>query len=219
MFDLKVILLPILLADIINPVIFAGTLYVLGSCHPIRNTLTMLFSFFVTYYIAGILIAIGLESFSDAFELPLGFDYIVELVVAAVLIIVGLITYKKDYTPPDDKVRKSKVMTIKQSLILGLKVNLIGLPFAIPYFGAIDQILKAEIPIFPTLIILLVYNALYILPFAAMVLVFIIARKQSETIFQKINEWINILADRYLPIIFILLGLVMLIDGILYFIR
>lgn len=217
MVELSLILIPILVADVINPVIFAATFYVLGTSHPIRNSLLMLLSFFITYYLAGIIIAIGLESFSDAFELPNGFDYIVEIVVGIILIIFGALSYKKDYTPPANKIKKIEVMTATQSLWLGLKVNIIGLPFAIPYFGAIDQILKAEVPLIPTLFILLIYNALYILPFFCMVLLFIVSRKQSAIVFRKMNQWINRVADKYLPIIFVILGIALLIDGILYF--
>lgn len=218
MIGLSLVLVPILITDVINPVIFAATLYVLGTCHPIRNTLVMLLSFFVTYYLAGIAIAVGLDSFSDAFALPHGFDYIVEVIVGALLVVFGLLSYKKDYTPPDEKLKKNEAMTVGQSLLLGLQVNLIGLPFAIPYFGAIDQILKAEVAVLPTLSILFAYNVLYILPFATMVLLFVVSRQQSEVIFQKINLWINKIADSYLPIIFVILGVLLLIDGIFYFV-
>jgi cytochrome c biogenesis protein CcdA len=217
MADLFLILIPILITDVINPVIFAGTLYVLGTCHPIRNTLIMLFSFAVTYFLAGIVIAVGLDTFSEVLEFPQGFDYLLEIIVGVVLIFFGCKNYKDDYTPPDEKIQKNKAMTIAQSLLLGLQVNLIGLPFAIPYLGAIDQILKANTPVIPTLLILLAYNILYVLPFVAMVLIFLISKEKSQVIFRRINVWINKIADKYLPIVFVILGVLLLIDGALYF--
>jgi len=44
-------------------------------------------------------------------------------------------------------------------------INFIGIPFALPYFAAIDQILKANLATGDTLVLLVAYNPVYAPPF------------------------------------------------------
>jgi len=44
------------------------------------------------------------------------------------------------------------------------------MPFAIPYFGALDQIMKADLSLGASTFALALYNLLYVLPFALLIL-------------------------------------------------
>jgi hypothetical protein len=54
MFDLFPIILPLLITDIINPVLLAAVIYSLGSNKPILNSILILPGWFLRYFIAGI---------------------------------------------------------------------------------------------------------------------------------------------------------------------
>ena len=95
---------------------------------------------------------------------------------------------------------------------------LIGLPFALPYFAVIDQILKADLDWIPSLTILLVYNVLYILPFSVLLLIRIVYREKSDQIFAKINSVMERIADVLMPFILLGIGSLLIVDSIFFFI-
>ena len=59
-------------------------------------------------------------------------------------------------------------------------LTLAGVPGALPYFGAIDQILRADLALLPSLLALLFYNLVFLLPLATIVLVRVLLPKRSE---------------------------------------
>nr|NGX57465.1 hypothetical protein [Chlamydiota bacterium] len=110
MAQLLIVLLPILIADMINPVLLGGTIYSLGSRHPFINTFAVLLSFFVTYFLAGLIIAVSLETLTDYFHIPHYFDYILELIVAAALFYFAWKQYRAGDQHPEEKLKRNEGM-------------------------------------------------------------------------------------------------------------
>ena len=216
MAQLLIILLPILIADVINPVLLGGTIYTLGSRHPYVNTVAMLLGFFVTYLIAGLIIAVSLETLIDTFHIPLYFDYILELIVAGLLFYFAWKQYRQGDQHPEKKLKHDEKMTLWQSIRLGIQVNVVGLAFAIPYLAAIDQILKVEISVTATFFVLLLYNIVYVLPFALLIVIRRIYHSESTAIFETINLWMHRVYEKYMPIIFLMIGILLVEDAVSY---
>ena len=210
MIHLALSLIPILIIDMINPVLLGGTIFSLGSKQPTRNTLAVLFTFLITYLIAGLLIAIGLELIEGSFKLPRYFDYILELIVAALLLYMAWKQHKEGDTHPEKKLKQNPDLSFKGAALLGLQINMVGLPFAIPYLAAIDQVLKAEASIYATLLLLLLYNILYILPYSLLLLI----PTENTHIFKTINNWMHRITEKWLPILFFLLALLLIEDAV-----
>jgi len=216
--QLLIVLFPILIADIINPVLLGGTIYTLGSRHPYVNTIAMLLSFLVTYFIAGLIIAVGLETFINEFHIPLYFDYILELIVAGLLFYFAWKQYRQGDQHPEEKLKHEKGMSAWKAIVLGIQVNIVGLTFAIPYLAAIDQILKADINVVATFSVLLLYNILYVLPFALLIIIRRIYHSESQAIFKTINQWMHWIYVKWMPVIFILLGILLVEDAVSFLI-
>lgn len=216
--QLIMILIPILIADILNPVLLAGMIFSLGSKHPFINSLAVLTSFLVTYFLAGIVIAVGLEKFENIFHIPPGFDYILELLVAALLFYIAWDAFKEGDRHPENKLKRDENLGVMGSIALGAQINIVGLPFAVPYLAAIDQILKAEINVPLTLALLLLYNIAYVFPYFLLIPLRVIYRKESDAIFESINDWMHRVTTKYLPIIFVILGLFLVEDAVSYLI-
>jgi threonine/homoserine/homoserine lactone efflux protein len=217
MLQLIVIFIPILAADVVNPVLLAAQMYAMGSDKPIMKTWFVLLGWFAVYFISGIVLAIGFESISEFIANPRPIDFYIEIIVAALLIWFGIrFLFKK----PDPK-KKSYDETSKLSnwgaFILGASINLIGLPFAIPYFAALDQVLKANLGWTESLVALLIYNLLYILPFATILFLKIIMGEKAAPILEKINLWMDKISRILLPGMMILIGIVLIIDSFLFF--
>ncbi len=216
MSTLIAILLPIVLIDMVNPILLAGVIYGLGSTHPFINGTAILISFFMTYLFSGVLFAMGLDFVMEMYHLPPIYDYVLELIVAALLFIFAWKIYHAPKAHPEENLIHSKTMTLGESLFVGLQINLIGLPFALPYFAAIDQMLKADIHAMQLFNVLLLYNIIYILPFSLLIFVRWCCKKNSNRIFQTANRKMHDASVKYLPFIFLILGLVLVEDFISY---
>ena len=99
---------------------------------------------------------------------------------------------------------------------VGAAVNFIGVPFALPYFAAIDQLLKANLSTEASLGVLLAYNLAYVLPFALVPVSVALVGDRSQALLQKINSVMVSLADRLMPAILFLLGLALSADALAF---
>ena len=107
---------------------------------------------------------------------------------------------------------------VYRSVYNGIQGKQIGLPFAIPYFAALDQILKSDFGWIPALTALFIYNILYILPFAVLIIIRRIYRERSDPFLNKINEWMEKIGDILMPLLLVLLAIALLVDAIYYFV-
>lgn len=218
MSSLIIILIPILLTDVVNPVLLAAVVFALGSKRPLLNANAILFGWLSLYFIAGIILALGLESISEFLSNPRPIDFYIESVVAVLLIWLALRCFKKE-DPRKKEKEYGEADTLKTSSAfwIGASINLIGLPFAIPYFAAIDQILKTDLEWFPASIALLIYNLLYILPFGMLIVIRYVYKEKSDQLFASINEKMEKLGNIILPLMLFAIGAVLLADAIKYF--
>jgi cytochrome c biogenesis protein CcdA len=208
------ILLPFLIVDLINPILLGGVVYSLGSKHPIANGCMVLVSFFATYFLAGIAIAVSLELFTGVLKIPQGFDYVLELLVAVLLFYTAWSQYQTGDQHLEEELPHERGMTLWGAAFLGFQINLVGLPFAVPYLAAIDQVLKAELSVPEILLILLLYNVGYIFPFTLLVVLRIFYKKKSDAVFEAVTYWMHRFCDRYMPVILFILGLLLVEDAV-----
>lgn len=218
MLNVLPVLVPILLADIINPVLLAAIIYSLGGRKPVLYSMMILLGWLVVYFASGILIAIGLESILQFLNNPRPVDFYIESVVAVLLIWFGVRFMLHSKTPQAKKdYGEGKSLNAVGAFGIGATINLIGMPFAIPYFAALDQILKADMGWIESLSTLMVYNILYIAPFTILILIKLLFGESGEKLLQKVNTWMEKIGNVLLPGIMILLGVVLIIDAVKFF--
>jgi threonine/homoserine/homoserine lactone efflux protein len=220
MSDLLPIIFPLLLTDLINPVLLAAVVFSLGSNKPFLNSIFVLLGWFVLYFVSGIALAIGLDAIIELITNPKPIDFVIEIIIGLLLSWLGLsIIFKKKPKQKEPQYDDAATLTPIKAFGMGAIINIIGLLFALPYFAVIDQILKADLAWIPSLTVLLIYNLLYILPFASLLLVRILYRERSEVIFSKINSVMERIADVLMPFILIGIGGALIVDSIYYFIK
>ena len=218
MIELLTVLIPILLADIINPVLLAAVIFALGSRKPVLFSTLVLSGWLVIYFGSGILIAMGLESIMSFLSNPRPVDFYIETVVAILLIWFGIKFIIPSKTPVTKKdYGDSNSLTAFGAFGIGATINLIGMPFAIPYFAALDQILKADMGWVESLSILLLYNALYIAPFVLLIFIKKLFGEKGEKLLQTVNNWMEKIGKVLLPGMMILLAIALFIDAVMYF--
>jgi threonine/homoserine/homoserine lactone efflux protein len=196
----------------------AGTVYTLGSKKPYLNSIMILFGWFIIYFISGIILALGLESITQFLANPRPIDFYIESVVAFLLIWLAINMIRNDGGKRKKKeFDDSKAVSPLSAFGMGALINLIGLPFAIPYFAVIDQILKADMTWIPALFALFIYNFLYVLPFVILIIIRRVSGEKSEIIFNKISGWMDKGSKVIMPILLIGIAVVLLTDAIIYF--
>ena len=220
MFELAPVILPILITDIINPVLLAAVIFSLGSKKPFLNSIFVLIGWFLFYFTAGIAIALGLDAIIELLANPRPIDFYIEIIIGVLLCWLGLsIVFKKKPNQKKPQYDDAAELNPLKAFWMGVLINLIGLPFALPYFAVIDQILKADLDWIPSLTVLLVYNVLYILPFSLLLLIRIVYREKSDAIFSKINSVMERIADVLMPFILVVIGGLLIADSIFYFVN
>jgi cytochrome c biogenesis protein CcdA len=218
MFDLLPIVLPILLTDVINPVLLAAVIFSLGSRKPFLNSAFVLLGWFLLYFAAGIAIALGLDAVIELLANPRPIDFYIEVVIGLLLLWLGLsMIFKKKPKRKKPQYDDAAALNPLKAFWMGALINIIGLPFALPYFAVIDQILKANLDWIPSLTVLLIYNLLYILPFSLLLLIRILYREKSDAIFSRINTIMERIADVLIPFIMLGIGGLLIADAIFFF--
>jgi cytochrome c biogenesis protein CcdA len=222
MLELLAVLLPIVVTDALNPVLAATVIFALGTPRPYRAVLWVLSGWSIVYFVAGIGLTTGLERIIEALASPRPADFIIQTAIA-----LGLIWFAYRSARSGENPRTSRPIPIPASsthtlgafsgLLLGATINLMGLPFALPYFAALDQILKADLDLGTTLLVLAAYNLAYVLPFAALAVLRFMYRDRANILFERVNSWMERVSAVVLPLMLFLLGAVLIVDTVLYF--
>ena len=216
MFDLWKVLVPILITDVLNPVLFGFMVYTAGTHRPKTNSIAVLVGHTTAYLCGGIVLALGFERIAHRLANPKFIDFIIELIVGLILICIAIPSRKK---PKKRGEEKSIGLSPLKAFGWGGIINFIGLPFAIPYFAVINQILKADFTAPKSILMLVIYNLLYALPFTIVPILIAAIGKESRPILSKINSIIDKISGFLMPILLVLVGVALLADSIFYFIN
>ena len=214
MFEIWTSLTPILLADVLNPVLFAFMVYAAGSKRPVLSSSAMLFGHTFAYFSAGIVLALGLEMIAERLANPRSIDFVISLIVGILLV---WMAFKSSAQKEKKQPEQSGELGPVKAFFFGAVINFIGIPFALPYFAALDQILKADFSTFQVLQVLVSYNLLYALPFTVVPLVLVFLGERGRPLLQKINDWLDKGSGFLMPIILGLVGVALIADAIYYF--
>lgn len=210
------ILFPILLSDVLNPVLFTFMIFAAGSKRPVVTSSAMLLGHTFSYMTCGVILALTIEKLSARLANPQTIDFVIEFVIACALFWVLLRTRNDKGKRPDEQTPE---FTVAKAFTFGAVVNLIGIPFAVPYFAAIDQLLKSGLDTGGTVTGLVIYNIAYALPFALIPVLTAIMGDRSKPILARVNAFMEKAGDIILPLLLLAIGLALLVDSVWFFTR
>ena len=214
MADLWMILVPILITDLVNPVLFAFLVYAAGTHRPVVHSSAVLLGHTVAYLVSGIVLGLGLERITHRLANPNRIDFLIELIIGILLLWVAFRSGKGNSKIPQ---APSSKLTLATAFGFGAIVNFVGLPFAVPYFAALDQILKADLSATDALVVLVVYNGLYALPFAIVPILCAALGEASRPLLERVRDCIDRASGIIMPVLLTLVGLALLADAISFF--
>ncbi|MDJ0719308.1 MAG: GAP family protein [Prochloraceae cyanobacterium] len=196
---------------------------ILGGRRPVLGALSFISGIFLVYTLSGVLLLLGLDlvfemigpSISRWWNQPNIAELGLQIVVGTLLLVYGWrqsrlpeISASSDSAEPVSPVR---------AFTLGASLTVIGIYGAVPYFGAIEQILKADLSFMASMGALIFYNIVFVLPFFVLFLLRILKPNQSKSIFGAISLLIKRWGKPAIVSCFIILGILLIADSIGWF--
>lgn len=215
MIDLLLNLIPLLVVDALNPMLSALMLVAIGTSRPFANSIAFLAGHTASYFASGILIALGLDWILDRLDNPLPVDFVLELIIGLALLWAALAA--RDGQASQHK-EPAGQLTPVYCFGYGAVINFIGVPFAVPYFAAVTQVMKANLSVESSVLVLAIYNAAYALPFLLVPIAVALIGERSKPVLEKINEVLIKLVDTFLPILLLFVGAALTADALSYLI-
>ncbi|MFW2405965.1 MAG: GAP family protein [Gammaproteobacteria bacterium] len=207
-------LIPILLTDVVNPVLFAFMVYAVGTDRPFLNSGALLIGHTVAYFIAGVILAIWLEAIMDRLNSAEPADYGASVVIGALLVWFAFRSRSDTGKRPENT---EPPLTPVASFFYGAIVNFIGIPFAVPYFAALGQIMKADLTAPQGYATLIAYNTAYAVPFLIVPILRLAMGEGSRDLLGRINERVEQFSAILMPVLFGLLGAALIINAASFF--
>ena len=216
MLDLWAVLIPILLADVVNPVLFAFMVYAVGTDRPFINSSAALSGHTAAYLAFGILLAFAFDIITAWLANPTAIDYGLGFLVGLLLLWAA---WRMRRGGKQEK-QESRVeqLTPPRAFGIGAVINIIGLPFALPYFAALDQILKADLTVTDSIMVLAGYNLGYALPFLVVPVLALTLGDRSRPVLARINQQVDRISAYLLPLMLTLLGIALVVDAVRFFV-
>jgi len=214
MTDLWLVLFPLLLTDIANPVLFALLVYLAGGSHGVRLSMAALAGHTAAYFASGVVLALAWDQLTAFIANPGPISYGIGLLLGGLLLWVAWLSRGDGSTPES---AEEPPASVGSAFVTGAIINFIGVPFALPYFAVIDQILKSDPGVGQSLLLLGAYNLAYMTPFLIVPLLTIVMGESAQALLQRINRKVESVAGILLPLILGIVGMALVIDAVLFF--
>jgi cytochrome c biogenesis protein CcdA len=156
-------LLALAVVDSINPSALVVTLYLLSRERALAQVVAYVAAIFLTYLTLGAMLMLGFDALLPSLS-TIGHGRLG--LIAGVLIGLAMLLYaiRAPATTPSASQADPRARTYAALALLGVTVTAMELPTAVPYFGAIALLTTADLPIGGWLPLLVLYNAIFVLP-------------------------------------------------------
>jgi hypothetical protein len=223
MLDLLVTLTTISLIDSLSmlPFMVVALAVLLSHKQPYLTATAFLLGIFLSYLASGVVIALGLgrtinrvtATLVHWFKNPSALDYYFSIFIGLALIFLGYRwsvarRRKAEQKTPDATAGPGK------AFLLGAGAVLAGLWGALPYFAAVDTILKEDLSTTQAVAALTYYNVIFIFSGVALVLLRAVLGERANAMFEAVNRFIAVWGKRAVIATMVILGIVMVADGV-----
>lgn len=225
MFELLLILTAIALLDSLSIVplaVFPMTV-ALGSTRPWAQSFSFVAGVFAAYFVAGIPLLVGAEALLDHFgaylnrlwNRPNAVELGVQILIGILLMPSAWHLWRRAQSQPKADVGPSAAP--HAMFFLGASMVLIGLPGAVPYLAAIERIVRHDSGWTGALGCLVFYNLVFIMPLLGLIGLRLLLAERADVWFQSLAKFCLRTMSRLAALLFLVLGLVLVVDGIGWF--
>jgi len=220
--ELLGVLTPIAFLDAgsIIPVAIVPMAIFLATARPYAASSGYVAGIFLPYVGFGVVIAFGLgwviEELNTWFQRFYAEPNVVELIVQVVLGLAAVWFGARMLSNPAHQAadQPQQEATPADAFALGAGTILVGLPGALPYFAAIDQVLRADLDPGRNVIALIYYNVIIVVPLVAMMLMHAVIGAASRPLFERIAEFSTRWGGRVFALLLLVFGALLVVDGV-----
>lgn len=207
-------LLGLALVDSLNPSALAVTIYLLLGGRPYAvKVLTYVFAVFISYFGIGVLLMLGLGSLWGYVDGPGA--YAAQGVVGVLLL--GYALLAPDKPRGEKKARTPRSAGLPAIFLLGVTITVVEFSTAFPYLGAIAILTNADLAVARWLPILVVYNAIFVLPPLLLMAAYGVFGARIQARLERLRERFEGGSREMLLWIVGIVGFFLLADSLAYF--
>jgi cytochrome c biogenesis protein CcdA len=155
--------LALALVDMINPSAIVVTLYLLSRERVPAQVVVYVTAIFLTYLTLGVMMMLGLDALLPSLKTA-GSSSLGLIVQGLIGLAMLLYAIWAPTTAKSARRVEPNASTYAALALLGVTVTIMEWPTAVPYFGAIALLTTADLPMARWLPLLVVYNAIFVLP-------------------------------------------------------
>ncbi|MEM7021696.1 MAG: GAP family protein [Pseudomonadota bacterium] len=217
-----VIVIALLDSTSMVPIALVPLATMLGGPRPFALACAFVAGIGLSYFAAGGALLLGLGQLFDALDAyferawfhPSRLELILQIVIGAILVVLAWwMVGRRSQAAQEERSAASS----GAAFVLGNLVTVVGFPGAVPYFGAIDQILRADAGPIGSAILLAAYNIAFVAPLLLLIGVRAVFPAQSALVLDRVGVLVARWGSRLLVLLLTLLGAVMVVDGIGWF--
>ncbi len=222
---LLAVLAPIALINSVSilPSGIAGVAAALGARKPILTASAFIAGKFVPHFAFGLLLTFGLDAAfdrlgvwtRDVWQDPATPVVVLQLIIGAVMVVFGYRLSRVSQHRPDGA--SSTPMTPVGAFSVAAGLTIVGLPGALLYFAAIDQILRADLMALGIVKTVLYYNVIYLLPLMLIILSRGLLGTRVDPIFRAVARFLQRWGKQLMFFGLLGVGVVLAVDAITWF--
>ena len=132
-------------------------------------------------------------------------------------IVVHFINKKKgnDLNSKENEIKgKIRSVTPLALIAVGVVSTVSELTSAVPYFAFLAVLVKYQLPFMLLTLIFILYNIIYIMPFVILYVIYVISKNSFDKIYNFFKTKCKTILEIALPLLFFIIGAVILYDGI-----
>lgn len=225
MLELFLILTAIALLDSLSmvPLAVLPMTVALGGPRSLLAAGSFVAGVFATYFVCGIPLLAGLDAFLDSFgdylnrlwNHPNAIELGIQILIGGLLILSAWYLWKSKRSKPQKGA--SPATSPGALFFLGGTLVVLGMPGAVPYLAAIERIVNQDPGWAGAFGYLVFYNFVFVLPLLALIGLRVVMADRADAWFQALAKFCMTAMPRVAAVLFLLLGLVMVADGIGWF--
>lgn len=215
---------------LVNSVLFlptgiTGIAASLATQRPFLTAIAFVAGKFTPHFLFGLLIAVGLDAAFDYLKLrareawqdPDYWLVAVQLIIGIAMIVVAILVSRGSKDPASPK--STKPVTPLGAFSVSAGMTLVGLPGALLYFAAIDQVLRANLASPGVFIAILYYNLVLVSPLLLVVLLRRLLGGMVDPLFAAISRFFERWGKKIVLLALSGVGAVLALDAIGWFIE
>jgi cytochrome c biogenesis protein CcdA len=179
--------------DSLNPSLIIAAVYLTLGGHPIRRSIVFTLAAFVVTLAGGLAIALGLGDLIRSLlpKLSRTVKYDVITAVGVLMMCGGAVIWWRRDELGSKPSGSHRAPPGGSAVLLGAGIAGVELLTAFPYFAAIAMVLGASVSGAGKVLLLVIYNVIYVLPLIAIVVVRAIMGERGAELLVPISDWIE----------------------------